>query len=71
MSIPFQHARERLYEAKLEKLGEVYQWIEQYHQLWAGSLHALKNLTKQEELQFQSAGATCTGNRKHSTRQKR
>jgi hypothetical protein len=28
-------------------------------------------LTKQEELQFQSAGATCTGNRKHSTRQKR
>ncbi|MCV9927867.1 metalloregulator ArsR/SmtB family transcription factor [Flavobacterium sp. LS1R49] len=43
--------RERLCEAKLEKLNEVHEWVEQYHILWAGRLSALKNFVEQEELQ--------------------
>ena len=43
--------RERLYEAKLEKLNEVHEWVEQYHKLWTGRLNALKKFIEQEELQ--------------------
>lgn len=45
-----QLGRERLYEAKLEKLNEVHAWVEQYHKLWAGRLNALKKFVEQEEL---------------------
>lgn len=50
-----QSGRERLCEAKLEKLNEVYEWVEQYHQLWRGRLNTLKNLVEQEELQSKAA----------------
>lgn len=53
-----QSGRERLYEAKLEKLSEVYQWVEQYHKLWTGRLKALKNLVELEELQSENASMT-------------
>jgi DNA-binding transcriptional ArsR family regulator len=46
-----QSGRERLCEAKLEKLIEVHDWVEQYSKLWKGRLKALKNFVEQEELQ--------------------
>ena len=53
-----QLGRERLCEAKLEKLNEVHKWVEQYHKLWAGRLSALKNFIEQEELQSKSVNTT-------------
>jgi DNA-binding transcriptional ArsR family regulator len=50
-----QLGRERLCEAKLEKLNEVHEWVEQYHKLWTGRLNALKKFIEQEELQSKSA----------------
>lgn len=52
-----QIGRERLCEAKLEKLNEVHEWVEQYHKLWTGRLKALKDFVEQEELQAKSAKA--------------
>lgn len=51
-----QSGRERLYEAKIGKLSEVYEWVEQYHKLWSGRLHALRNLVEQEETQSKKTG---------------
>lgn len=48
-----QQGRERLCEAKLEKLNEVHEWVEQYHKLWKGRLSALKQFVEQEEIQAQ------------------
>ncbi|HEY9261003.1 metalloregulator ArsR/SmtB family transcription factor [Chitinophaga sp.] len=50
-----QLGRERLCEAKLEKLNEVHEWVAQYHKLWTGRLHALKNFVEQEALQPRQA----------------
>src|SRR5688572_18753350 len=36
-----QHGRERICEAKLEKLGEVNEWIAQYKHFWESRLDAL------------------------------
>ena len=46
-----QVGRERICEAKLEKLNEVHQWVEQYHKLWKERLSALKDFIEQEEMQ--------------------
>ncbi|HEY0670231.1 MAG TPA: metalloregulator ArsR/SmtB family transcription factor [Sphingobacteriaceae bacterium] len=46
-----QQGRERFCEAKLEKLNEVHEWVEQYHKLWTGRLKSLKNFIEQEDLQ--------------------
>lgn len=46
-----QVGRERLYEVKLDKLNEVYEWAEQYHRLWASRLSALKKFLEKEELE--------------------
>lgn len=46
-----QIGRERLCEAKLEKLNEVHEWVEQYHKLWTNRLKALKDFVEREELQ--------------------
>lgn len=43
--------RERLYEAKLEKLNEVHEWVQQYQEMWTEKLKALKAFVEQEELQ--------------------
>lgn len=53
-----QLGRERLCEAKLEKLSEVYEWVDQYHKLWAGRLNALKKFVEMEELQPENASTT-------------
>jgi DNA-binding transcriptional ArsR family regulator len=46
-----QHGRERICQAKLERLIEVHEWVEQYHKLWTDKLKALKAFVEQEELQ--------------------
>lgn len=46
-----QLGRERLCEAKLEKLNEVHEWVAQYHKLWTGRMQSLKNFVEQEALQ--------------------
>ncbi len=38
-----QQGRERICEAKLEKLGEVNEWVTQYKQFWTQKLDALEN----------------------------
>jgi DNA-binding transcriptional ArsR family regulator len=46
-----QSGRERLYEAKLEKLNEVHEWVQQYQKMWTGKLKALKMFVEQENVQ--------------------
>jgi DNA-binding transcriptional ArsR family regulator len=53
-----QIGRERLCEAKLEKLDEVYDWVEQYHKLWTTRLKALKDFVEKEELQSKNEKTT-------------
>ena len=38
-----QEGRERFYEARLEQLHEVSQWVEQYRQFWTARFDALEN----------------------------
>jgi DNA-binding transcriptional ArsR family regulator len=44
-----QQGRERYCEAKLQKLNEVSQWIEQYRVFWTGKLDALENFLALDE----------------------
>lgn len=53
-----QVGRERLCEAKLEKLNEVHEWVQQYQKLWKGRLNTLKNFIEQEEMQAKSIDTT-------------
>lgn len=57
-----QMGRERLCEAKLEKLNEVHEWVEQYHKLWTGRMQALKKFVEQEALQPDTANKKKTKN---------
>jgi len=41
-----QHGRERFCEARLEKLNEVSDWVEQYRQFWSNRLDALESYLK-------------------------
>jgi DNA-binding transcriptional ArsR family regulator len=43
-----QQGRERFCEAKLEKLGEVFDWIEQYKVFWTKKLDALSLFLEQQ-----------------------
>ncbi len=47
-----QQGRERFCEAKLEKLNEVHEWIQQYHKLWTGRFNSLRKFLEKEELQL-------------------
>lgn len=38
-----QHGRERYCEAKLDKLNEISEWVEQYRQFWERKLDSLEN----------------------------
>jgi DNA-binding transcriptional ArsR family regulator len=40
--VVYQKGRERVCEAKLEKLNEVAEWIEKYRQMWESKLDALE-----------------------------
>lgn len=53
--------RERLCEAKLEKLNEVHEWVAQYHQLWTGRLNALKTFIEKEEIQSKNKNSRNKG----------
>lgn len=45
-----QSGRERICEAKIEKLNEVYEWVREYQKMWTVKLKALKSFVEQEEL---------------------
>ncbi len=53
-----QTGRERLCEAKLEKLNEVHAWVQQYQKFWTGRLNALKRFVEQEEWQLGRENST-------------
>ncbi|WP_143305741.1 ArsR/SmtB family transcription factor [Chitinophaga vietnamensis] len=42
-----QQGRERYCEARMEKLGEVYEWLEQYRQYWHQRFDAMEAVLKQ------------------------
>ncbi|MBB6272549.1 DNA-binding transcriptional ArsR family regulator [Pedobacter cryoconitis] len=44
-----QQGRERICEAKLEKLNEVSEWIEQYRVFWTAKLDALETFLAKDE----------------------
>ena len=50
-----QSGRERFCEAKLEKLNEVYQWVQQYQKMWTGKLKSLKAFVEEEALPSKKA----------------
>ena len=45
-----QHGRERYCEARLQKLNEVSEWVEQYRIFWNKKLDALENFLEQDVL---------------------
>lgn len=66
-----QSGRERLCEAKLEKLNEVHEWVQQYQKLWAGKLKALKAFVEQEELQSKTKNTATKKAVKHINKSKK
>jgi DNA-binding transcriptional ArsR family regulator len=59
-----QHGREKYCEVKLEKLGEVQQWLDQYKVLWTKKLGDLKTMVETENLKTTKAKL----NKKSSTK---
>ena len=51
-----QQGRERYCEAKLTKLSEVSDWVEQYRKLWAERLDSLENYLKQIQAKKKTTG---------------
>jgi DNA-binding transcriptional ArsR family regulator len=51
-----QQGRERYCEAKLEKLGEVSGWVEEYRKFWNTKLDALENYLEELQTQNKSHG---------------
>lgn len=66
-----QSGRKRLCEAKLEKLNEVHEWVQQYQKLWAGKLKALKAFVEQEELQAKTKNTATKKAIKHINKSKK
>lgn len=66
-----QSGRERLCEAKLEKLNEVHEWVQQYHKLWTGKLKALKTFVELEELQSKRINTATKKATKHINKSKK
>ncbi|MGE5108401.1 MAG: ArsR/SmtB family transcription factor [Sphingobacteriales bacterium] len=62
-----QQGRERYCEAKLERLNEVSNWIEQYRQFWEQKLDALENYLND----LQTKNSVNTKNKKHVTRKRK
>jgi len=60
-----QQGRERYCEAKLEKLSEVADWVEQYQQFWSAKLDALENYLN--ELQAKKVKSK---SKKHDTKKR-
>jgi DNA-binding transcriptional ArsR family regulator len=49
-----QQGRERLCEARLKKLREVNEWIEQYQIFWTGKLNALEHFLAKDNINHQN-----------------
>lgn len=45
-----QQGRERLCEARLEKLNEVHEWVEQYRKVWLDRFSALHRFLEEDKL---------------------
>ena len=59
-----QHGRERYYEAKLQKLNEVTDWIEQYRKFWNAKLDSLEAYLDK----LQAENKVIAKNKKHAKR---
>lgn len=59
-----QHGRERYYEAKLAKLNEVSDWIEQYRKFWNAKLDSLEEYLHK----LQAEHKITAKNKKHAKR---
>ena len=59
-----QHGRERYYEAKLQKLNEVTDWIEQYRKFWNTKLDSLEAYLNK----LQTENKLTSKNKKHAKR---
>jgi len=51
-----QQGRERFYEARLEKLHEISDWVEQYRQFWSERFDALENYLNQMQSKDKKKG---------------
>ena len=51
-----QQGRERFYEAHLEKLREISDWVEQYRQFWTARFDALENYLNQIQTKDKKKG---------------
>jgi hypothetical protein len=59
-----QHGRERYYEARLRKLNEVSDWVEQYRKFWNAKLDSLEAYLDK----LQSENKVSAKNKKHAKR---
>jgi DNA-binding transcriptional ArsR family regulator len=70
-----QQGRERFCEAKLQKLNEVSEWIEQYRVFWTAKLDALENFLngdlKQTTTKKSSLASAKTAGKKGNVKQKK
>jgi DNA-binding transcriptional ArsR family regulator len=66
-----QQGRERYCEAKLEKLTEVSDWIEQYRKFWNLKLDALENYLHEIQAKDQPSLALVGKKKKSSTKKKK
>src|SRR6187401_3108582 len=67
-----QQGRERYCEAKLDKLNEVSDWVEQYRKFWNAKLDALENyLTEIQAKEAQPSSVSTYKKKKSSTKRKK
>lgn len=66
-----QQGRERYCEAKLEKLNEVSDWVEQYRKFWNAKLDALEDYLNQLQAKENSPSRASTGKKKSTTKKKK
>ncbi len=59
-----QQGRERYCEAKLQKLGQVSEWIEQYRVFWTKRLDALENFINKEATSTKKPALPATGKKR-------
>lgn len=64
-----QQGRERFYKARLQKLGEVSEWVEQYRKFWHERLDSLEEYL--EALQSRPVTALKTKKKKHGRKKRK
>jgi DNA-binding transcriptional ArsR family regulator len=69
--VVFQQGRERYCEAKLEKLNEVSDWVEQYRKIWESRFDALDEYLQQLQAKPKADNPTEKTQPKKSGRKKR